>query len=79
MTVANVFNAKIVDDEGEYDGAPPVSPEARSGGILLVASDIEAFLWELVNDNSRLGKSINATTNFEIESAIVDAVGENVF
>ena len=34
---------------------------------MVVAIDIEAFLKELVGEDSRLPKSINAATNFEID------------
>ena len=57
---------------------PLVLPEARSGGTLVLASYIEAFLEELVGENSRLQKSVNATTNFEIDPAVADAVGERL-
>ena len=52
VTVANVFNAKIVNSEGEHDETPLVSPEARSGGALVGASGVEAFLDELVGKDS---------------------------
>ena len=35
MAVTNIFDAEIVKDEGEHDGAPLESPEARSGGDAL--------------------------------------------
>ena len=37
MLNANIFLAKVVDDEGEHDGTPFVSPEARGGIKLVVA------------------------------------------
>ena len=79
VTVTNVFNAKIVNNEGEHDGAPLVFPEARSDGTLVVASDVEAFLEELVSKDYGQQKSVNTTTNFEVDPAVTDTVGEVVF
>ena len=56
-----------------------MSPEARSAGALVVASNIETFLQELIGKDYGLKKSINVTTNFEVNPAVVDAVGEVVF
>ncbi len=40
---ANVFYAEVVDAEGEGNGAPIVSPEARCGWALMVAMFVELF------------------------------------
>ena len=45
---ANIFDAKVVYDEGEHDGLPFVLPEARGGIKLVVACLVEAFLKEFV-------------------------------
>ena len=79
MAVANIFNAEIVNGDGEHDGAPLVLPEARSGGALAVARNVEVYLEELVAKNSGLQKSIDAATNFELDPAIADTVGEVIF
>ena len=34
---ANIFHAKVIDNEDEHDGMPFVSPEARGGIELVVA------------------------------------------
>ena len=46
MALANVFDAKIVDDKSEYDRAPLVAPEARSVGTLVIAMLLEALFEE---------------------------------
>ena len=56
-----------------------MSPEAGSAGALVVASDGETFLEDLIDKDSRLWKSINAVTNFRVDPAVVDAVGEVIF
>ena len=45
---------------------------------LVLASEIETFLEELVGKDSGLRKSINAVTNFKVDPAGVDTVGEVV-
>ncbi len=40
---ADIFYAKVVDAEGEGDGAPIVSPEARCGRALMVAMFVDSF------------------------------------
>ncbi len=40
---ANIFYAKVVDAEGERDGPPILSPEARRGWALMVAMFVELF------------------------------------
>ena len=40
---ANVFYAKVVGAEGEGNGEPIVSPEARCGWALIVAMLVELF------------------------------------
>ena len=37
MTVANIFNTKVVNNETEEDRAPFVAPKDGSGGALVVA------------------------------------------
>ena len=37
MLDADIFEAKVVDDEGEHDGMPFVLPEAGGGIELVVA------------------------------------------
>ena len=41
---SNVFNVEVVNDDTEENGYPFVSPEARSGGALVVFGYVEAFL-----------------------------------
>ena len=40
---ADIFYAAVVDAEGEGDGAPVVSPEARCGRALMVAMFVESY------------------------------------
>ena len=37
MTVAYIFNTKVVDGEAEEDRAPFLAPNTRSGGALVLS------------------------------------------
>ena len=41
---ASVFNAEIVDAEGESDTSPLVGPEARDKGSLTIALGVDPLL-----------------------------------
>ncbi len=43
MIFSNVLYAEVVNAEGEGNGAPIVSPEARCGWALMVAMFVESF------------------------------------
>ena len=46
---------------------------------MIVASNVEAFLKELVGKDSGLQKAVNAAMDFRVDPAVADAVGEVVF
>ena len=48
MLDANIFDAKVVDDESEHDGSPFEPPEAGGGIKLVVSCRVEAFFEEFV-------------------------------
>ena len=48
VTLADVFDARIVNDEDEGNGPPLVAPEPRSCGRLVVAMFGETFAEEVV-------------------------------
>ena len=60
MFATDVFDAKIVDDQDELDGAPYVSPEARCGSSLVVPRRSELLAEEVVGKPSGLGNFIGA-------------------
>ena len=43
-----IFHTEVIYDEGEHDGLPFVSPEARDGIKVVVACCVVAFLEEFV-------------------------------
>ena len=56
-----------------------VSPDARSGGSLVVACDVEMFFEKFVGEYSGLRESIYATSDFEVDPTVVNAGGKVVF
>ena len=48
MFAPDIFDAEVVDDEDELDGAPHVSPEAWSRGRLVISCRVESFAEEIV-------------------------------
>ena len=60
----DVFDSKIVNDEGETDWAPVMCPVSWGERALFVAGDDESFLEELLCDNSCLGESVHSSSNF---------------
>ena len=72
VTVADVFDAKIVNDEDEGDGPPLVAPEPRSCGRLIVAMFGETFAEEVVCKSATHRQAINPFNDFEINPPIAD-------
>ena len=44
MALANIFNAKIINNQAKHNITPLVVPEARSEGALVVVMGLEAFI-----------------------------------
>ena len=64
VILVDVFDSKIVDDEGETDWAPVVCPVSWGELALFVAGNDESFLEELLCDNSCLGESVHSSSYF---------------
>ena len=79
MVVTDIFDAEVTDNEDREDGAPLVVPNARSGGYVIVASHVELSLEEFVGKDSRLWETVDAFSNLEIDSTIMNVVEEIVF
>ena len=56
-----------------------MNPEARWGGILVVAVFFEAFGKEVVGEISILGEAIDTFVNLKVDPAIVVFIGEVLF
>ena len=44
VAFTNILDAEVVDDEGEYNGAPLVAPQALGGVSLVVALGVETLV-----------------------------------
>ena len=62
-----VFDAKIVDTEGEADGVPFVGPKTWGELALLVAVFVEAFLEQLLGNQAGLWEAIHSLFNFDVD------------
>ena len=71
MLAADVFDAKIVNDQDKLDGAPYMSPEARCGSRFVVPRHSELLAEEVVGEPSGLGQSICASDDGEVHPAVV--------
>ena len=78
MTSANIFNSKVINNEGEQNRLPLLNPESMCCGILIVAGFVEACGKEVVGELDSLEKAVETFENFEIYSAIAGFVGELV-
>ena len=78
---ADIFYAKVVNAEGEEDGAPIVLPEARCGRALMVAMFDELFfeLWEAVHAllDLDVDSAIGSCNFFEV--LYLDKFGQYIF
>ena len=52
MLDVDVFNAEVINYEGEHNGGPFVLPEARGHIKLVVSGIIETFFEELVGKDA---------------------------
>ena len=59
----DVFDSEVVNDKGETDGPPIVSPEPWGELALTVSCDNQPFLEEFLSDDSCLGEPVHASAN----------------
>ena len=67
---ANIFYAKVIDAEGEGDGAPIVLPEAWRGRALMVAMFVESFFELILGEDAGLQEALHALLDLDVDSAI---------
>ena len=79
MSFANLFDAKIVNKEGENDLTPCVCPQTGGAFALVVSLFAEALLWKFLCDEPSLREAIYASPNFNVDITVLsDFVGEFV-
>ena len=59
---ANIFDAKIINNQEKQKKTPLVVPEARSEGALVVFMGVEAFIEKIVGEGAQMGKSIDSVS-----------------
>jgi hypothetical protein len=67
----DVFDSEIVNDKGETDGPPIVSPETWGELALPVSCDNQPFFEEFLCDDSSLGEPVHASANLAEHVPIV--------
>jgi len=72
VLLADIFDSKIIDHEGKFNGAPFVTPEPGCVTTLEVSFGFQSFSEELVGEDASLGKAVHATSNFDVDVTIVD-------
>jgi hypothetical protein len=71
----DVFDSEIVNDKGETDGPPIVSPETWGELALLVYCDNQPFFEEFLCNDSCLGEPIHASAHLtEHVPVVVDLI-----
>ena len=58
MALANVFNAKVVNNEREGDRMPCVAPETWDSFGLVVTLGVESLGWKVIGKHTSLGEAI---------------------
>ncbi len=78
LSIANVLDGKVVDDECKHDRAPLVAPETEGGGCLVVVVFGKAVLEEVVSKDACLGETVHATAHFEVDTRVAGKLVELV-
>jgi hypothetical protein len=63
VSIANVLNTKVINNECKHDGSPLVTPETRDGGCLIVIKFCKAVSEEIVHKDACLGGTVHATAH----------------
>ncbi len=79
MLFTDVFDAKIVHNQGEPYGSPFMSEEAWRVLHFVVPMYLQTLLEEFVGQSARLGKAINASDDPHVDVTIFDFAFQVVF
>jgi hypothetical protein len=74
----NILHHKVINNETELDGTPPMVPEAWGGFGFVISFSKMVRLEEIIGKNAGLGKAITAMVNFEVNPTITLATLEFV-
>ena len=70
--LANVFNAKVINNKNELNRTPFMAPETRGGGSFVIAGLVQTFSEQIVGELAGLGQTITAADNFIIHPTIMN-------
>ena len=71
VLVTDLFDAKVIDNEGKGDGSGFVAPEPRGEVGWLVAVLGQVLFETLIGDDASLGQTIHDFSNFDVDPSVV--------
>jgi hypothetical protein len=78
VSITNVLDGKVIDNECIHDGGPFVAPEPGGGGCFLVVKIGEAVLEEFIGKDACLGETVHATAHFVVDPGLTGNLVEFV-
>ncbi len=78
VSITNILDGKVVNNECKHDGVPFVVPELGGGGCFVVVEIGEAVLEEFVGKDACLGETVHATAHFEVDPGVTGNLVELV-
>lgn len=72
MFLVNIFYAKVIHDEGKFDGAMGMLPESRYMGSWNVAKYGQMLAEFVVCDDACLGQTIYSFPNLDVGKTVMD-------
>ncbi len=71
VSIANVLDGKVVNNECKHEGAPFVAPEPGGGGCLVVVKFGKAVSEEFVGKDAFLGETVHAMAHLEVDPGVM--------
>jgi hypothetical protein len=78
VSITNVLDGKVIDNECTQDRALFVAPEPGGGGCFVVVKIGEVVLEEFVGKDAFLGETIHATAHFKVDPRVAGNLVELV-
>jgi hypothetical protein len=78
VSIANVLEGKVVDNECTHDGVPFVAPALEGGVCLVVTKSGKAVSEEFVGKDACLGETLHATVHLKVDPGVTGKLIELV-
>ncbi len=78
VSITNVLDGKVVDNECKHDGAPFVAPEPRGGGCPVVVKFGKTVLEEFVGKDACMGEITHTMAHFKVDPGVAGNLVELV-